>query len=57
MILEGKIDIDKILDPPEKIITIKDDNNEELIPEEINFLKLSSFKNEGQPNQIKISTT
>ncbi|KKM00830.1 hypothetical protein LCGC14_1800520 [marine sediment metagenome] len=53
MILEGKIDIDKILDPPEKIITIKDDNNEELIPEEINFLKLSS---EGQPNQIKIST-
>jgi dsRNA-specific ribonuclease len=53
MILEGKADLDKILEPPEKIIKIKENKIQEEIPEDIRFLKLSS---EGQPDQIKLSS-
>ena len=53
MILEGEADIDKILNPPEKVINIINNKIPEKIPDQLKFLKMSS---EGWSDQIKLSS-
>jgi len=56
MILDGEIDIDKIINPPEEIINIRNNaiqDKLDKIPDQLKFLKMSS---EGQPGQIKLSS-